>query len=162
MTINESNPDSAAMSFIAQLLTGFEFEWPDGAFGSLRQVDQGFVSKPTHNPYVSVQAVGSRAPIVRLGQGAGVRARDFEIDLLITIEYEDPNAEQGSARVSQLKWDVFRLLAQNASNFPGFELADFDEAILQSYNNDDGDFQDWGYIAQVIIPVTVRLRGTDT
>jgi hypothetical protein len=155
-----SNPDSEAMKYLADLLKDFEIEFPDGDSCKLRQIDLGFTSKPTHNPYVSIQPLGSRAPVVRLGVGSGIVAREFEIDLLVTIEYEDLNAERGAERTSQLRWEVFRKLAENVRKFPGVEIADIDEAIVQSFSNDDGSFQDWGYIAQIIIPVTIKLRGT--
>jgi hypothetical protein len=160
VAINSSNPDTAAVSFLAELLSTLEITYPDGETTKLKQIDQGFSSKPVFNPYVSVQAVGSRAPLVRLGHGAGMLARQLEIDLVVNIEYEDLDARRGAHRASQIRWDVFAHLAEHARDFPGFEIAQLDEAYVQAFNNDDGSFQEWGYIAQILIPVTVVLKGS--
>lgn len=160
MDFEPTNPDTAALTYIAEILEELEVEFPDGGIAEFRQIDQGFTSKPVYNPYVSLQIAGSRAPLVRLGQGAGVTARNFEIDVLVSIEYEDVDATRGAHRVAQMRWDVFRHLIEHANKFPGVEIAEFDEAYVTSFNADDGTFQEWGYIAQIVIPLTVVIKGT--
>lgn len=153
------NPDIAAQKHLEGLLQDFEITYPDGDVGVIRQVDRGFISTPTSFPYVSIHSTDSRAPVKRLGNGSGMAARDIEIDLLICIEYEDADPRRGNDRLTQIRWEVFRLLAQNVRTFPGIELAQFDEAHIYAITGDDGGFQDWGYIGQVLIPCTVILRG---
>lgn len=154
-----SNPDLVALGYLEDTLSAFSVTYPDGATGYFDQIDVGYQSKPTTYPYVSLHTIGSRAPIRHLGQGAGTRARSFEIDAAITIEYEDPEAKRGFERLTQLRWDVFLHLVEHAQSIPGVEYADMEEATVQTFNADDGGFEEWGFFGQIIIPITITLTG---
>lgn len=154
-----SNPDLVALGHLKDTLAAFTVTYPDGATGYFDQIDVGYQSKPTSYPYVSLHTVGSRAPIRHLGQGGGVRARTFEIDAVVAIEYEHPDATLGFQRLTQLRWDVHLHLIQNARSLPGVEFADFDEATVQTFNADDGGYEAWGFFGQILMPVTITLSG---
>lgn len=150
------NPDLAAQKFLSHLFLDYEIPYPDGDVGVVRQVDRGFIRTPVAYPYVTIHSLGSDAPVVRLGQGSGAAARAFEIELLISIEYEDPDPVRGNERLTQIRWEAQRLLAQNARSFPGFEIAEFNRASF-NIDADTGNYESWGYAGQVLIPLRLVL-----
>jgi hypothetical protein len=157
-----TNPDLLALGTLKEHLASLAIEWPDGGVGRFEHIDVGFMSKPVAYPYVSLHTTGSRAPVRHLGRGAGAEARSFEISAVINMEYEDPDPERGFERLTQLRWDVFlHLVAQAKSDLgAGVEFTELDEAMIQTFNEDDGGYQDWGFFGQVLIPLKIVLRGS--
>lgn len=153
------NPDLAAQQFIKDLLLDPDFvmEFPDGATMRFAQVDVGFSAIPVNALYASIHSTTARATVKRLGQGSGMQARSFEVDLLLSVEYEDPTPKRGNERLTQIRWEVTKLLATNANKFPDFQIAEIGESSLYAFNSATGDFQDWGYIGQILFPITVSM-----
>ena len=162
MPENSSNPDLVALGTLKTYLGELTVQWPDGGSGQLEQIDVGYMSKPVYNPYVSLHTTGSRAPVRHLGGGAGKRTRQFEINAIVNIEYEDPDPVRGFERLTQLRWDVFLHLVQQAKNDlgTGVEFTDLDDAFVQTFNEDSGGFEDWGFFGQILIPLKIILRGS--
>lgn len=152
------NPDLVAANHVKTLLEELTFEYPDGEIGRIERVDIGYISTPDAFPYASIHSTKSSAPVVRLGQGAGMLARRFEIDLVLTVEYEDPDPRRGYERLTTIRWEVFRHLVLNATKIPGVEFAHLDEAILDVITEDDGDLPKWGFYGNIIIPFKVILK----
>lgn len=162
MPIEPSNPDLAALAKLKESIEDLTVQWPDGGTGTFDHIDIGYMSKPVAYPYVSLHTTGSRGKVVHLGVGAGKRARQFEVDAVIAIEYEHADPEIGFARLTQLRWDVFfHLLNQQDNLGIGVEYTNLDDAIVNTYNVDDGEFQDWGFFGQILIPMTIVLRGAN-
>lgn len=155
-----SNPDLIALRRLKQVLETFNVTYPDGATGYFDEVDIGYQSAPSHFPYVSLHTVGSRAPVRHLGQGANTRARMFEIDAVIAIEYEHPDPLTGFERLTQLRWDVHLHLIENGRIIEGVDFVDFDEATVQTYTPDEGNLEDWGFYGQILMPITITMNGT--
>lgn len=152
------NPDLAAAHHLKSLLEELVVEYPDGDIGRLERVDIGYISTPDVYPYATIHSTRSSAPVVRLGQGAGMLARKFEIDLVLTVEYEDPDPRRGYERLTTWRWEIFRHLALNATKIPGVEFTQLDEALLEAVTEDDGQLRSWGFYGAVIIPVKAVLK----
>lgn len=151
------NPDLRAAQYLKSLLEDFSFEYPDGATGRIYQIDVGFFSRPSEFPYAAIHSTRSAAPVVRLGHGAGPLSRRFEIELILTIEYEDPDPVRGYERLTTLRWEIFRHLTLNAQKIPGVVFSDLDEAIIDANVVDDGDLQNWGFYGLITIPLKAVL-----
>lgn len=162
MPQTSSNPDLLALGTLKEHLELLVIPWPDGTEGRLEQIDIGYMSKPVFNPYVSLHTTGSRAPVRHLGSGAGARARQFEINAIVNLEYEDADPVRGFERLTQLRWDVFlHLVKQSKGDLgTGVEFTDLDEAFVQTFNEDVGSFEDWGFFGQILIPLKIILRGS--
>lgn len=152
------NPDLTAAQYLKQLLEELVIEYPDGDIGRIERVDIGYISTPDAYPYATIHSTKSSAPVVRLGQGAGMLARRFEIDLVLTVEYEDPDPRRGYERLTTLRWEIFRHLAMNATKIPGVEFAQLDDALLDAITEDDGDAPRWGFYGSIIIPIKAILK----
>ncbi|ABU96926.1 hypothetical protein [Thermus phage P23-45] len=152
------NPDLKAAHHLKSLLENFTWEYPDGEEGRFHQIDVGYFSRPSGYPYAAIHSAKSSAPVVRLGMGAGTLARRFEIELVLTIEYEDPDPQRGYERLTTLRWEVFRHLVLNAQAIPGVEFTDLDEATIEAVTEDDGGFERWGFYGMVLIPIKVVLN----
>ncbi len=152
------NPDLIAARYLKQLLEDFTFTYPDGEIGRFHQIDVGYFSKPPAYPYAAIHSVKSSAPVVRLGMGAGPQSRRFEIELVLSIEYEDPDPERGYERLTTIRWEVFRHLTLHAQSIPGVEFTDLDEASFESITEDDGGLERWGFYGMVLIPIKVVLN----
>lgn len=159
MAIEPTNPDLVALGTLKEALRDLTIAWPDGGTGHFDHIDIGYMSKPTAYPYVSLHTNGSSAPVRHLGRGANKEARGFAIDAIIEIEYEHPDAEIGFARLTQLRWDVFRFLIEQNRLGTGVEYAELEDAHFQVVLPDEGDFQDWGFFGQILIPITIHLKG---
>lgn len=154
------NPDLTALRAIAEALRAMTITWPDGSTDRFRHVDLGYMSRPADNPYVSLHSVEARMPVTRLGQGSSYRARDFEIDAVVNIEYEDPDPQRGFERLTHLRWAVPKHLIESQQAY-GVEYVKLDQSLIQSMVPDEGDFTDWGFVGQVLIPLTLVIRGSD-
>lgn len=162
MAIEPTNPDLAALAKLKESIRDLTVAWPDGGTGTFDHIDVGYMSKPVAQPYVSLHTTGSRGKIVHLGAGGGKRARRFEVDAVIAVEYEHPDPEVGFARLTQLRWDLFfHLLTQGKDLGDGVEYTDLEDATVNTFNVDDGDFQEWGFFGQILIPLTINLRGAN-
>lgn len=155
------NPDMAALTTLQQVLQDFTWVRPDGSTGRIEQIDVGYQSKPSYYPYASLHTLGSTAEIRHLGRGGGKDARLFKINGLIAIEHEAVDAKTGFEELTQLRWEVFLRLLEVRQSLPGVTFANFEEANVQTFNSDDGSFEDWGFFGQVLIPIEIELNGTD-
>jgi hypothetical protein len=161
MPIEPSNPDLAALAKLKESIRELTVEWPDGGTGTFDHIDIGYMSKPVAYPYVSLHTTGSRGKVTSLGVGAGKRARTFEVDVVVAVEYEHSDAEVGFARLTQLRWDLFFHLIAHKDLGTGVEFTNLEDATVHTYNVDDGEFQDWGFFGQILIPMTIILRGAN-
>jgi hypothetical protein len=156
---SDTNPDLVALGKLAEFFQNLSITWPDGFTDGFRDIDIGYMSTPVDNPYVSLHSADSRAVLRHLGMGAGMRARAIEIDVFVNIEYEDADPVRGFERITQLKWDVLRALVEHKDLGDDVEIADVQSAHMQVVTPDDGDFQDWGFLGQLVIPMTIHLKG---
>ena len=154
------NPDMTALTYLKESLEALTFEFSDGKTAHFDDVDVGYMSKPTAYPYVSLHTLSSDAKIVTLGRGAGKDARRFQIEGVIAIEHEHHDAAIGFSQLTDIRWQVFLHLLEVRREIPGVEYADFDEANIQTFVVDEGDYQDWGFYGTVLIPIKITIPGT--
>lgn len=157
-----TNPDLAAVDALRETLKSLTVEYPDGETEDFQflQVDVGYVSTPTQFPYVSIHSGPSRGKPARLGRGDQPVAYDISVDCVVSIEYEDSDAERGYRRATQIRWAVWRHFIANRDQFRSRDISYMtqDEVSL-NYLTDDGTFQDWGFVGVIYVPVTVTFRG---
>jgi hypothetical protein len=158
-----TNPDLVALEALREVIAEMEINWPGGGKGHFDHIDIGYMSKPVAYPYVSLHTTGSRAPVRHLGRGAGKEAREFHISAVIAIEYEDADAKRGFERLTQLRWDVMLELVQAGRTAWGqkVEFTELEDAFVQTFNEDSGGSVDWGFYGQILIPLTIVLRGAN-
>lgn len=153
------NPDLEALVVLEEVLKNMTIEYSDGVTEPFDRIDVGFTRTPTGYPYASLRTGNSDAPIKSLGRGGGIEARSYSVDCIIILEYEHPEGREGYERLTCIKWQTFLKLleAQPQLEKLGVTMADFDTATLDDVFIDSGEFADWGYTGQVLIPITLTF-----
>lgn len=159
VAVDDLNPDLAALHELAQRFVNREVKFSYGGSTTYQEVQVGYVRRPAWYPSVSLVTADSDFSLESTGNSAGMRARRAQSEVLISVQYEDPDTEQGFARLSDLKWDLAQLAAQASGGGAYYKYLRFGEIESVELVPEDPETDlAWGFRALVMLPGTLYFK----
>lgn len=151
-TLDDLNPDLAFSYELAEEFIGREIEMSlETNPVSYLEVQIGYTKRPAWFPYVSIHTADTDMNIDKMGHGASLRARSLATDFAVLIRDESSDEQLGRARLTDLKYDLMRILGKMAGGGKTYKYIEIHKVELIGITPDDVEESvPWGYSGQVL------------
>lgn len=151
-TLDDLNPDLAFSYELAEQFVDrtVPLSLEDRELG-FYEIQVGYTKRPAFFPYVSIHTADTDMSIQTLGRGADLVARSLATDFAILIRDEGSDEQLGRARLTDLKYDLMRVLGKMASGGKTFRHLEIEKVELIGITPEDvEESQSWGFSGQVL------------
>lgn len=118
---------------------------------SYTEIQVGYTKRPAWFPYVSIHTADTDMSIETLGRGADLAARSLATDFAILIRDEASDEQLGRARLTDLKYDLMRVLGKMAGGGKTFRHLEIEKVELIGITPEDiEEAPSWAFSGQVL------------
>jgi len=151
-TLDDLNPDLAFSYELAEQFVDREVELSlENEPLRFSEIQVGYTKRPSWFPYVSIHTADTDLTIERLGLGANLRARSLATDFAILIRDEASDEQLGRARLTDLKYDLMRVLGRMSGGGRTYRHLEIQKVELIGITPEDvEESPTWGFTGQVL------------
>lgn len=115
------------------------------------EVQVGYTKRPAWFPYVSIHTADTDLSIETLGRGANLGARSLATEFAVLIRDEASDEQLGRARLTDLKYDLMRILGKMAGGGKTYRYLEIDKVELIGITPEDiEESPSWSFSGQVL------------